>query len=61
LTYREQEVLRLIAAGRTNAEIAQALFISPRTASTHASHILNKLGLESRAELIAFAHREGFA
>jgi predicted ATPase/DNA-binding CsgD family transcriptional regulator len=60
LSVREEEVLRLIAAGRTNAEIAKALSIAPRTVSTHASHILNKVGLESRAELIAFAHRQGF-
>ena len=37
------------------------LFISPRTASTHAAHILGKLGLATRAELIAFAHRQGLA
>ena len=61
LTAREQEVLRLIAAGRSNAEIAEALYITPRTASTHASHMLDKLGLTSRAELIAFAHRSGLA
>ena len=61
LSQREREVLRLIAAGHSNAEIAQALFISPRTASTHAAHILGKLGLTTRAELIAFAHREGLA
>ena len=59
LSSREREVLRLIAAGQTNAEIAAALFIAPRTVTTHASHILNKLGLESRSELIAYAHREG--
>ena len=61
LSAREQEVLRLIAAGRSNAEIAEALSITPRTASTHASHMLDKLGLSSRAELIAFAHRAGLA
>jgi non-specific serine/threonine protein kinase len=61
LSAREQEILQLIATGRTNAEIAQALFIAPRTVTTHASHILNKLGLTSRPELIAFAHREGLA
>jgi DNA-binding CsgD family transcriptional regulator len=61
LSAREYEVLRLIAAGRSNAEIAAALFISPRTATTHATNILNKLGLSSRAEVIAFAHREGLA
>jgi DNA-binding CsgD family transcriptional regulator len=59
LSSREREVLRLIAAGQTNAEIASALFIAPRTVTTHASHILNKLGLESRSALIAYAHREG--
>ena len=61
LSPREREVLRLIAAGHSNAEIAQMLFISPRTASTHAAHILSKLGLTTRAELIAFAHRQGLA
>jgi DNA-binding CsgD family transcriptional regulator len=61
LSLREREVLHLIAAGHSNAEVAQMLFISPRTVSTHAAHILGKLGLTTRAELIAFAHREGFA
>jgi predicted ATPase/DNA-binding CsgD family transcriptional regulator len=61
LSPREREVLRLIAAGHSNAEIAQMLFISPRTVSTHAAHILGKLGLTTRAELIAFAHRQGLA
>jgi non-specific serine/threonine protein kinase len=61
LSSREREVLRLIAAGHSNAEIAHMLFISPRTASTHAGHILCKLGLNTRAELIAFAHRQGLA
>jgi DNA-binding CsgD family transcriptional regulator len=61
LSSREREVLRLIAAGHSNAEIAYKLFISPRTASTHAGHILRKLGLTTRAELIAFAHRQGLA
>jgi predicted ATPase/DNA-binding CsgD family transcriptional regulator len=59
LSLREQEVLRLIAAGFSNAQIARTLFVSPRTASTHAAHILAKLGLGSRAELIAFAHSQG--
>jgi DNA-binding NarL/FixJ family response regulator len=61
LSVREREVLRLIAAGHSNAEVAGALFISPRTVSTHAAHILSKLGLTTRAELIAFAHRQGLA
>ncbi len=61
LSVREREVLRLIAAGHSNAVIAEVLFISPRTASTHAAHILGKIGLATRSELIAFAHREGLA
>ncbi|MDQ3412350.1 MAG: response regulator transcription factor, partial [Chloroflexota bacterium] len=59
LTRREVEVLRLIAAGQSNQQVADALFISPRTASTHAANILDKLGLNARAEAIAFAHRHG--
>jgi predicted ATPase/DNA-binding CsgD family transcriptional regulator len=61
LTEREREVLRLIATGRSNADVAKELFISPRTVSTHAAHILAKIGLSSRAELIAFAHGQGLA
>jgi predicted ATPase/DNA-binding CsgD family transcriptional regulator len=61
LSLREREVLRLIAAGHSNADIAQTLYISPRTVSTHAAHILSKLGLTTRPELIAFAHRQGLA
>lgn len=61
LSAREREVLRLIAAGLANADVAQVLCISPRTVSTHAAHILGKLGLTTRAELIAFAHRQGLA
>ncbi|MFN8677756.1 MAG: LuxR C-terminal-related transcriptional regulator [Thermomicrobiales bacterium] len=61
LSLREREVLRLIAAGHSNASAAKILSISPRTVSTHAAHILGKLGLATRAELIAFAHGEGLA
>ncbi len=57
LTAREQEVLRLVAAGRSNREIAGELFISPRTASVHVSNILGKLGVASRGEASAAAHR----
>ena len=57
LSAREHEVLRLLVAGRSNAEIAAALFISPRTATTHVSHLYTKLGVGSRAEAIALAHR----
>jgi len=59
LTAREQEVLRLLAAGRTNREIASELFIAPKTASVHVSNILAKLGAASRTEAAAIAHAEG--
>jgi len=59
LTSREREVLRLIAAGRSNKEIASVLFIAPKTASVHVSNILGKLGAASRTEAAAIAHREG--
>jgi DNA-binding CsgD family transcriptional regulator/tetratricopeptide (TPR) repeat protein len=56
LTGREYEVLRLLAAGRSNREIAVTLFISPKTASVHVSNILGKLGAASRTEAAAKAH-----
>jgi DNA-binding CsgD family transcriptional regulator/tetratricopeptide (TPR) repeat protein len=56
LTERELEVLRLVAAGRSNREIAGELFISPKTASVHVSNILGKLGVASRGEAAAKAH-----
>ncbi len=59
LTSREREVLRLIAAGRSNREIASVLFIAPKTASVHVSNILGKLGAASRTEAAAIAYREG--
>jgi len=59
LTAREYEVLRLLAAGRTNREIATELFIAPKTASVHVSNILAKLGAASRTEAAAIAHAEG--
>jgi DNA-binding NarL/FixJ family response regulator len=55
LTRREQEVLRLVAAGLTNREIAERLFITPKTASNHVSHILTKLGARTRTEAAALA------
>jgi DNA-binding CsgD family transcriptional regulator/tetratricopeptide (TPR) repeat protein len=61
LTEREREVLRLLAAGRSNPEIAQALFISAKTASVHVSNILAKLGVSGRVEAAAVAHRLGMA
>jgi DNA-binding CsgD family transcriptional regulator len=59
LTPREAEVLALVAAGRSNRQIAQALFISPKTASVHVSNILAKLGVANRAEAAVAAHRLG--
>lgn len=59
LSVREREVLSLIAAGHTNAEIAEALYISVPTVKSHITHILGKLDLPSRSAATAFAHREG--
>jgi DNA-binding NarL/FixJ family response regulator len=55
LSEREHEVLVLLALGHTNQEIAGKLFISVRTAETHRAHIMRKLGLRSRAELVRYA------
>ena len=60
LTDREAEVLRLVAGGWTNQQIADALFIARKTASVHVSNILGKLGVDSRVEAAAIAHRLGF-
>jgi DNA-binding NarL/FixJ family response regulator len=57
LTSRERDVLRLVSDGRTNRQIAQELFISPKTASVHVSNILAKLGVSGRGEAAAVAHR----
>ncbi|MGW2949747.1 helix-turn-helix transcriptional regulator [Streptomyces eurythermus] len=59
LTSRERDVLGLVAAGRTNRQIAEELFISPKTASVHVSNILGKLGVSGRGEAAAVAHRLG--
>ena len=59
LSAREQEVLRLIAEGHTTKEIAENLIISPHTVRRHRDHIMNKLNLHSKAELILFAVRRG--
>jgi DNA-binding CsgD family transcriptional regulator len=56
LTGREFKVLRLVAAGQSNRDIAAALFISPKTASVHVSNILGKLGAATRTEAAAKAH-----
>jgi two-component system, NarL family, response regulator NreC len=55
LTERELEVLRLIALGHTNSEIASQLYLSVRTVETHRAHIQQKLGMSSRAELVRYA------
>jgi two-component system response regulator NreC len=59
LSEREREVLRLLALGYTNQEIARQLFISVRTAETHRAHVMQKLRLGSRAELVRYAIARG--
>ncbi|MBI4503926.1 MAG: response regulator transcription factor [Chloroflexi bacterium] len=59
LTEREREVLRLIAQGKTTTEIAQILSLSPHTVQTHRDHIMEKLNLHRKAELIKYAIRKG--
>jgi DNA-binding CsgD family transcriptional regulator/tetratricopeptide (TPR) repeat protein len=59
LTDRELEVLRLIAKGMTDKEIASSLFISPKTVSVHVSHVLTKLDVNSRAKATAIAYADG--
>jgi two-component system response regulator NreC len=59
LSDREREVLRLLALGHTNQEIAKMLYISVRTAETHRAHIMRKLRLTTRAELVRYALAQG--
>ncbi|HEY7731687.1 MAG TPA: response regulator transcription factor [Gaiellaceae bacterium] len=59
LSEREREVLRLLALGHTNQEIAKMLYISVRTAETHRAHIMQKLGLSGRSELVRYALEHG--
>jgi DNA-binding CsgD family transcriptional regulator len=61
LTGRELAVLRLVAAGRTNAQIGAELFISPRTAGVHVTNMLRKLGVANRVQAAALAERAGLA
>jgi two-component system response regulator NreC len=60
LTEREREVLSLVAQGYTNQEVADRLIISVKTVETHRAHIMSKLGLQTRAELVHYALREGY-
>jgi two-component system response regulator NreC len=59
LSEREREVLRLLALGHTNQEIAKTLFVSVRTAETHRAHIMQKLRIHTRAELVRYAISKG--
>ena len=59
LSEREREVLRLLALGHTNQEIAKRLFISVRTAETHRAHVIRKLQVSTRAELVRYALATG--
>ncbi|GCE20620.1 response regulator [Dictyobacter kobayashii] len=59
LTEREREILKLVAEGHTNNQIAERLIISPKTVDTHRTHIMDKLNLHSRAELVKYAMRRG--
>jgi DNA-binding NarL/FixJ family response regulator len=59
LTQRETDVLELVCAGCTNRQIAERLFISPKATGLHVPHILTKLGMATRGEAAARAHRLG--
>jgi DNA-binding NarL/FixJ family response regulator len=61
LSVRAIDVLRLVAVGRANCEIADALVISQKTAINHMTHIFDKLGVSSRAAATAYALRDGIA
>jgi DNA-binding NarL/FixJ family response regulator len=61
ITPREAEVLGQLAIGRTNRQIAQALFISEKTASVHVTNLLRKLGVTSRIDAAAIAQRAGLS
>jgi len=61
LTSREKQVLHLVAQGRTNAEIARALFVSETTIKTHLGRTLAKLGARDRVQLVVIAHSSGLA
>src|SRR5438067_4568999 len=60
LSKREEEVLRLVAEGLTNKEIAQRLFVTENTVKTHVTSLFNKLGVDSRAQAVAVGTHLGF-
>ena len=60
LSEREQTVLRLVALGYTNSEIANELYVSVRTVESHRAHVHQKLGIKARADLVRFAREHGF-
>ena len=59
LSDREREVLRLVAEGKTNRQIADTLFLSIKTVQTHRDHIMKKLHMHDRTELVKYAIRKG--
>lgn len=59
LSEREVDVLRLVALGHTNADIAEELYVSVRTVETHRAHVQQKLGVKSRAELVRITREHG--
>ena len=61
LTDRELEVLKMVARGMSNAEIAEELTISPATAKTHVAHLLTKLDARDRIQLVIIAYQSGLA
>ncbi len=61
MTPRELEVLRLVAQGKTNQEIAESLFITRTTAKVHVQHIIRKLGVSDRTQAVVRAFELGFA
>jgi DNA-binding NarL/FixJ family response regulator len=60
LSMREKEVLKLVAEGKSNKEIGEALFISVRTVESHRAHIMSKLSLNSTAEMVKYAIESGY-
>ena len=61
LTDREREVMKLVAEGLSNDEIAERLVVSPATAKTHVSRAMVKLGARDRAQLVVYAYESGLA